>query len=426
MPLLEDELYHHDLWALNGPDGFEELVEGSLEVAVKKAHTRGGTVTVDLYGEREDGAAAPMVANPSGKASRRGLPLVAMETAGLPTVKLEQLLKTYPLDRAGVPLGPGLEAAYEKIKRFFPRHRRIHGTLHDITLWQSAEGAIGRQRRDRGGGLLASNFKIGKPPPVALTGGRQAEPIATGLSLAPNWVASQAEPSLEGASVCLKSTAQCRAMCLVYTGQNEADPYNVGLKIAKTRALLTEPAAFVRVLLAAIHVFVCDARCSSHEPFIRLNVYSDIPWELFAPGLFEFFSDVQFYDYTKVPGRSTPKNYDLTFSLSGSRSSYDDMKAEVKRGRRVAVVFDVRRHDPLPKQFLGMRVIDGDVHDIRPLDPGRIVVGLRWKPPLRAGRSFRDEPGFHQFVVPVTQADGKLVVAHTPRYTRTPDPEEDE
>lgn len=418
MALLEKELYDHRLWAVNTEEGFERLVEGTLEDAVAAAGREHGpdSVIVDLYGEREEGSVFPMAANLRQRPNARSLPLVAMREAGLPELSLDEILKKYPLDRAGTPYGPGLEAAHAKILRFFPTRRRHMGKLQAISVWQQPKSAVEN--------LLASNLKIGKPPPVEVKKGMRREPVGTGLSLAPNFIASENEPSLGGATLCLRSTPECRAMCLVYSGMNEADPYNAVLKIAKTRALLSEPEGFIRVLLAAIHDFSCKSRCVGHEPFIRLNIYSDIPWEVFVPSLFGFFDDIQFYDYTKIPGRTVPKNYDLTFSLSGTRRSYEEMQEEVGRGRRVAVVFDVKRREPLPAKFLGLKVIDGDVHDIRPLDPGRVVVGLRWKPPIRAGRSFRGMPGFHTFVVPVTVNEKRVVVAHTPRFTHTPDEDE--
>ena len=144
------------------------------------------------------------------------------------------------------------------------------------------------------------------------------------------------------------------------------------------------------------------AKIRNAEPFVRLNVFSDVPWELVVPGLFEYFqrgeqSRLRFYDYTKVPGRKNPSNYDLTFSYSGVNQEY--MKHEVGRGRRIAVVF---LHPPgmkwlkakdrpegygLPHTFAGLDVIDGDVTDVRPRDPAPSVIALRWKSPQNAGES---------------------------------------
>jgi hypothetical protein len=86
-----------------------------------------------------------------------------------------------------------------------------------------------------------------------------------------------------------------------------------------------------------------------------------------------------------------PANYDLTFSRS-ERNEADCLEV-LRQGGRVAAVFATRRGRPLPKTWQGFRVIDGDKHDLRFLDRGGIVVGLRAKGKARADRS--------GFVIPI-------------------------
>ena len=64
------------------------------------------------------------------------------------------------------------------------------------------------------------------------------------------------------------------------------------------------------------------------------------------------------------------------------------MEVLAKRGN-VAVVFDTKVGHPLPRRYLGARVIDGDLHDLRFLDPRGVVVGLRAK-----GLAKADQSGF--------------------------------
>jgi len=125
--------------------------------------------------------------------------------------------------------------------------------------------------------------------------------------------------------------------------------------------------------------------------FCRLNILSDIMWERENPRIFTEFPNIQFYDYTKhylrmvrFCQKELPKNLHLTFSWSGeNRDKCIDI---LKRRGNVAVPFGVKYHGgvykPLPKKFLGFKVIDGDMTDLRPLDEkgrnGRIV-GLRAK-----------------------------------------------
>jgi hypothetical protein len=144
---------------------------------------------------------------------------------------------------------------------------------------------------------------------------------------------------------------------------------------------------------------------------VRLNVFSDIPWELVFPELFEIVPGV-YYDYTKVPWRTPAPNYDLTFSYSGR--NFGQMQEELERGRRVAVVFLAKRHK-LPSTFMDMPVVDGDISDARPLDPPGVIVGLSYKVPKKYGEKVRVSTTDNVFVVPVHEIDGTLVAAVVPR-----------
>jgi hypothetical protein len=91
---------------------------------------------------------------------------------------------------------------------------------------------------------------------------------------------------------------------------------------------------------------------------------------------------VQFYDYTKVPKpwertRHAP-NYALTFSRSESNEVA--CADALRNGVNVAVVFSTRKGQPLPATWQGVKVVDGDIDDLRFLDEkGGVVVGLRAK-----------------------------------------------
>lgn len=234
-------------------------------------------------------------------------------------------------------------------------------------------------------------------------------------------------------SFCVGSSQDCRDSCLVFAGQNGADRYNTYRKVAQTMALLNEPEAFARVLVEAIDRWLRSKTIlgGGVRPFMRMNVLSDVPWELVAPWIFEYYDEawipggavgrsLTFYDYTKVPGRRTPRNYDLTFSFSGTNANREWAADEIRdRGRRIAVVFighkkagdrwvPVRQKGAkaiaeisLPRTFMGLRVVDGDVSDVRPYDPAPACVGLRWKTPsgTRAGASI--DLGRSAFVTPV-------------------------
>jgi hypothetical protein len=138
-------------------------------------------------------------------------------------------------------------------------------------------------------------------------------------------------------TLCAGSNQLCRDSCLVFAGQNASEVYNSYRKAMQTTALLNEPAAFLRILSSAIELHQCAAPAEGFVPYTRLNVLSDIPWEGVAPWLFTRFPRLSFYDYTKVAGRKTPGNYDITFSFSGTNENL--ALQEIDNGRRVAVVF---------------------------------------------------------------------------------------
>jgi hypothetical protein len=106
-----------------------------------------------------------------------------------------------------------------------------------------------------------------------------------------------------------------------------------------------------------------------------------VPWErirfdygkLRNVTLFEIYPDVQFVDYTKLPERmiNPPKNLHLTFSFSGH--NWTMCEKLLRLGRNVAVIFG----EGLPTAYEGYTVINGDLHDLRHLDPRTgVIVGL--------------------------------------------------
>jgi hypothetical protein len=194
----------------------------------------------------------------------------------------------------------------------------------------------------------------------------QHDAIIYGLSLAP--------ANLSDFNACKYSTRECRAGCVAYAGKGEL-PNIAKARITKTEFFAEDPSAFMSLLKAEID----DARIKFGKKLaIRLNTFSDIPWEEVDPSLFEEFSDVQFYDYTKWPDRQPPDNYHLTFSAS-------EMTKNEDIGSNTAVVFGVKPGHDLPETFNGIEVIDGDKTDARFLDPEDTIVGLRAKGRMRRG-----------------------------------------
>lgn len=116
---------------------------------------------------------------------------------------------------------------------------------------------------------------------------------------------------------------------------------------------------------------------------VRLNGTSDIVWEryIFPSGksIVDIFPEVIFYDYTKIPDRVTPDNYHLTYSWSEHPLARERSDVYFARGVNTAVVFSTPKGEALPAEWNGRRVIDGDVYDMRFLDPKGVYIGLRAK-----------------------------------------------
>lgn len=103
----------------------------------------------------------------------------------------------------------------------------------------------------------------------------------------------------------------------------------------------------------------------------------------------ELFPEIQFYDYTKMVNRENiPKNYDLTFSYSGTVEFKPFVQKAINNKMRIAAVFNCKP-DEIPESYNGQRVISGDDSDIRHLEPKGLIVGLYAK-----GKAKKDNSGF--------------------------------
>lgn len=290
-----------------------------------------------------------------------------------------------------------------------------------------------------GMGFLGNNHKLAKGSPVGAVD-------VMGLQLLPHklWqLGFEGENPGRGiVNTCIGASPECAQACLVYSGQNTNKANDI--KAWRTDCFVREPVAFARLLLASIDVFKGGARgfqqprWDGYVPFVRLNVLSDLPWEIVFPELFDFYKDLSFYDYTKVPGRKPPPNYDLTFSWSGMNAKNSDW-AWKNLGKVTMVFFKSPQpggrwptHEywrgrlekrmgvppgPMPESFMGMEVIDGDITDVRPYDerlaktPMPWVIGLRYKPP----KSQAFDKARSLFIVPVEEHEGTIFAAVVPR-----------
>jgi len=224
-----------------------------------------------------------------------------------------------------------------------------------------------------------------------------------------SFVLHLAPARLSGFNVCPMATQGCIAACLNTAGRGgiattrpviengEAFANTIqAARVRRTRLYFNDRPAFLSLLVADIRKAIGVAHKAGMVPVFRLNGTSDIRWERVAvtvsgaeyPSIMAAFPDVQFYDYTKIANRrDVPANYDLTFSLAENNDAL--ALAALANGLNVAAVFGTRKGEPLPAEYLGRPVFNGDETDLRFLDPRGVVVGLYAK-----GRAKSDTSGF--------------------------------
>lgn len=202
-------------------------------------------------------------------------------------------------------------------------------------------------------------------------------------------------------NLCPKATAGCRDACLGwYSGQagmvsRDEDINSVRQsRMDKARRFMKDRAAYMRDVVRSIELAERKAARMGLRLCVRMNGSTDISWEgvpcerdgVRYRNLMEAFPHIQFVDYTKIANRmkrALPSNYHLTLSRTERN---DGAVADVVRaGGNAAVVFD-----RVPVTWQGMRVIDGDAHDLRHLDPRGVIVGLTPK----GRKAKRDASGF--------------------------------
>lgn len=197
-----------------------------------------------------------------------------------------------------------------------------------------------------------------------------------------------APASTSGFNLCPHASAACIASCLGwFSGQAgmvadlEKDLNSVRKsRLQKSQRFMKDRKNYMRDVVKSIELVIRQSHAKGLLPCIRLNGSSDIAWEGVAceragvpyRNLFDAFPGVQFVDYTKNAARlkrALPANYSLTLSYSGENEA--QCREALAAGHNVAVVFDA-----LPATYWGFEVIDGDLHDLRHLDPRGVIVGL--------------------------------------------------
>lgn len=201
--------------------------------------------------------------------------------------------------------------------------------------------------------------------------------------------ALQLEPAYElfpGINTC-PMRGVCAGTCIGYTGQNRFDNAQQA-RLRRTHIFRDNPELFFALLDADLHAHEHKANKLGLLPTARLNCLSDISWETYldkdGKSVFERHPGIQFLDYTKILHRAKLgiSNYYVTYSVS-ERTDYKELRNLLTHGGTAAVVFNVKKGQPLPESFKvnGKRfpVYDGDTNDLIHLAPPGSIRGLRYK-----------------------------------------------
>jgi hypothetical protein len=223
-----------------------------------------------------------------------------------------------------------------------------------------------------------------------------------------------APATLSGHNTCPKATHGCAAACLNTAGRGgmfkkgEFTNTIQKARIRKTQLFYNDREQFMSLLVKDILLGIKQSEKAGLIPVFRLNGTSDLSWEKYSvkmagvvyTNIFEAFSNIQFYDYTKVLGRKVNgiPNYHLTFSAADGNEK-DVYEASVQ-GYNIAMVFALKKTVEMPEYQLismpgyskVMPVFNGDESDLRFLDSDNHIVGLYAK-----GKAKKDTSGFVKY-----------------------------
>jgi len=205
-----------------------------------------------------------------------------------------------------------------------------------------------------------------------------------------------APANIGGVNICPNASPVCIKLCLNTSGRGQMNTVQKS-RLNKKFYFLADRLKFLNHLDHEIKLSFERARRKGFKYTVRLNGTSDLPFERYklenGLNLMDNNPQVQFIDYTKVTNRldkknKIPKNYSLTYSQA--ENNLKDVKQILKTKYNIATVFRKK----LPKKWLGRKVINGDISDLRHLEDGKkIIVGL-----IAKGKAIKNFNGFVQDV----------------------------
>jgi hypothetical protein len=196
-----------------------------------------------------------------------------------------------------------------------------------------------------------------------------------------------------GVNICPSATDGCKKACLFFTGRASmiSKGQNISMvnksRFLKTALFFANRQFFMDWLFSEIESLIRKANRENVIPVVRLNGTSDINLKTFKNTkgelILDKFSDIQFYDYTKMSSQlknvTDNYNYDVTFSYGGFSNLFQVFEAATN-GNRISVPFVKEQFGgQFPNTFLGLPVINGDENDLTFLAPKNSVYGLKVK-----------------------------------------------
>ena len=213
----------------------------------------------------------------------------------------------------------------------------------------------------------------------------ESDPYMTaGVQLAPSHAS--------GYNTCANANG-CANVCLFGAGHGQRHMIHDGkhtvwiARIIRTILFYEYRDQFMAQLVKEMQAFRRKAKRKGYKTAFRPNVISDIDWVKLGPAIFDQGMDVV-YDYAKVEKRINYHSEKYHITLSRQETTSDALVFDtVSSGVNVAVVFSTKKGQPLPKTYLGLPVLDGDLTDNRFNDPAGHIVGLRVKNTGKADQS---------------------------------------
>ena len=194
----------------------------------------------------------------------------------------------------------------------------------------------------------------------------------------------------KGVNICPKASKGCAAACLFTAGRGAFNNVQ-SARINKTNFYIENKSLFIKKLAGEIIKETAKAKKKGEKIAFRLNGTSDLDFIYLLKkyaGIHPFsLKSLIYYDYTKIAGKVkkyiNESRYKLTFSRDETNAEF--IPELLKLGANISVVFN----GPIPSQYWGRPVIDGDKSDIVMLYNTGAVLALKAK-----GDAKKDSTGF--------------------------------